>query len=117
MNIEQFASRGLKAQAAVDNVLNNLPARDVAGIAENGPGAGRNDESAPRSQEKLKALNSMPFINRSAVRHFLLEHAKATRPHNKFTRVSEETLREIHESIRQMLMARVHRTPSKGRTM
>jgi|GEM_PF-4512122 len=67
--------------------------------------------------QKLKSVNSMPFINRTAVRNFLLEHAKATRPHNKFRRVSEETLRDIHEAVRQMLIARVHRTPSKGRTM
>jgi hypothetical protein len=72
----------------------------------------------PRSsKQELKALNSMPFINRRAVRDFLLEHAKGTRPFNKFNRVSEETLREIHEAVRQMLMARVHRAPSKGRTL
>jgi hypothetical protein len=113
MNPEQFASRGLKAQRAVDEVLNNLPAADpTAGVAAR-QGAGGDDDSTPR----LKSLNSMPLINRTHVRNFLLEHARATRPHNKFNRVSEETLRDIHEAVRQMLIARVHRTPSKGRTM
>jgi hypothetical protein len=50
MNIEKFASRGLKAQQAVDKVLNNLPAADLtAAVATRQEGAGRNDDSAPRS--------------------------------------------------------------------
>ena len=136
-DLEHFASRGLKAQETVDQILNGersqsaatkrLPAVGPAGGSEPTPGRGA-EAAAPRSSARearagapgaaaLHRLNSMPFINRTAVRNFLLEHARATRPHNRFRRVSEETLREIHESVRQMLIARVHRTPSKGRTM
>jgi hypothetical protein len=133
-HLENFASRGLKAQTAVDKVLKNLPASDPNAGGSQDATAGRLETTAPRvladghhgggagetpavPGEKLKALNSMPLINRTHVRNFLLEFARATRPANKFNRVSEETLREIHEAVRQMLMARVHRTPSKGRTM
>lgn len=127
MNLEKFASRGLKAQKAVDQIIADdiSPAPELAGVG-GGASAGRAETAAPRSRQAagghdeepaLKSMNSMPFINRTAVRNFLLEHAQATRPHNKFRRVSEETLRDIHESVRQMLIARVHRTPSKGRTM
>lgn len=120
MNLDQFASRGLKAQAAVDKLISP----ETTGASQS-PGAGEPGTARPRSRQTgrsalpvpLKSVNSMPFINRTAVRNFLLEHAAATRPHNKFQRVSEETLRDIHEAVRQMLIARVHRTPSRGRTM
>jgi hypothetical protein len=118
MNLEKFASHAVKAQAAVDKIIAEHTSPATAGASPGtAPGAGELATTRPRSEPALKSVNSMPFINRTNIRNFLLEHAKATRPHNKFNRVSEETLRDIHESVRQMLIARVHRTPSKGRTM
>jgi len=117
------------------NPLKNLPAvpaNHPVGMSQSAGGSATRPRSRPLKgkrlaeailksefgiDQKLKRVNSMPFINRSAVRNFLLEHATATWPHNKFKRVSEDTLRDIHEAVRQMLIARVHRTPSRGRTM
>ncbi len=63
------------------------------------------------------SLNPTRFLNRSEVRMFLLEHAKATRPANNFQRVSEEMLISINEAVRAIMVGRVHRAPSKGRTL
>jgi hypothetical protein len=66
--------------------------------------------------QKSRALNPTRFLCRSEVRKFLLEHAKATRTH-KFERVSEATLIEVNESLRQFLVKTVQRLPSKGKTI
>ncbi len=63
-----------------------------------------------------RGINPTPFINRSAVKTFLLEYAEHNRAH-KFRRVSLETLRDINESVRQLMIARVRRLPSKGKTI
>ncbi len=62
------------------------------------------------------SLNCTRFLNRSAVREFLLEHAKQTRAH-KYTRVSEETLIEANEVVRQWVVRKVSSLPSCGRTI
>lgn len=63
-----------------------------------------------------RTLNPTVFINRAAVRDFLLEYAREKRTH-KFSRVSEETLVEISEQVRLFCIARVGRLPSKGKTI
>jgi len=67
-HLERFASRGLKAQALVDGIINggghrpaatrDLPAGDAAGVAERGPGAGRRETAAPRSTGMLVRILS-----------------------------------------------------------
>lgn len=66
--------------------------------------------------EMLPALNLTPLLCRKKVRAFLLEHAAKTRG-QKFTRVSEETLRAVNANVRVMLLGIVHRAPSKGKTL
>lgn len=72
------------------------------------------DARGAESQEKTQWLNT-PFINRSAVRRFLLERAES-RAH-KFERVSEDTLRQINELVRSWCINHVARFPSKGKTL
>jgi len=76
------------------------------------PVEGQKREAAAR----LRGLNPTRFLCRSEVRKFLLQHAERTRSH-RFSRVSEETLVEINEAVRQILIARVGRLPSKGKTI
>jgi len=66
--------------------------------------------------KRPRTLNPTVFINRAAVRDFLLEQAKATRAH-KFDRVSADTLQELNEFVRSWCIVRVHRLPSKGKTI
>jgi len=89
--LERFISNARAAQKAVDQIILS---------------AGRR----PRS------LNETCFLNRAAVKTFLLEQAKQTRTH-KFSRVSAETLRNVNELVRQHLFAVVRRLPSKGKTI
>jgi hypothetical protein len=57
-----------------------------------------------------------PFLNATAVREFLLEHARKTRA-KKFSRVSEDTLIAANEALRQWMISHVQRMPSKGKTL
>lgn len=66
---------------------------------------------------KLKTVNPTPFINRKAVKNFLLEHAARTRPANKFKRVSAETLKQMNDVVRVAMQNHVHRHPSVGKTL
>lgn len=68
------------------------------------------------SLERPRSLNETRFLNRAAVREFLLEYAAQTRAH-KFTRVSAETLRAVNEAARQCCVSTVKRLPSKGKTI
>ena len=90
--LETFAANGIAAQKAVDQAI----AEAVA--------------SRPRT------LNPTAFINRAAVRDFLLDQARSTRTH-KFERVSSETLQMVNEAVRQYCIALVRRLPSKGKTI
>jgi hypothetical protein len=78
------------------------------------PGAGA--RPLPAAPDVARSLNPTPFLNRAAVRQFLLDFAKANRAH-KFERVSAETLLEVNEAVRHILMAKVRQLPSKGRTI
>lgn len=57
------------------------------------------------------------FINAAYVRRFMLDYAKQTRPSNKFTRVSKQTIDTFNERVRSMIVNHVHSFPSKGKTL
>lgn len=76
------------------------------------PTAGR----VRRPTSKPRALNPTRFLCRSEVREFMLDFARRYRTHS-YTRVSEETLIEVNEAVRQLMIARVRRLPSKGKTI
>ena len=73
----------------------------------------------PKSEngEKLGSVNPTPLLCREHVREFLLDAAKAHRPFNKFSRVSEDTLVAANAALRQWCVSRVKSTPSKGVTL
>lgn len=78
---------------------------------------GEGDVAASQSvASKPRALNPTRFLCRSEVRDFLLAYARENRTH-KFTRVSEETLTTINEQVRTLLIDRVKRLPSMGKTI
>jgi hypothetical protein len=87
MSLETFVANGQEAQAAVDRV-----------------------------SDQLKSLNATPFLCRAKVRKFLLEQAARTRAH-KYTRVSEQTMIEANEVVRQWCISRIGRMPSMGKTL
>ena len=60
---------------------------------------------------------NLPLINRTQVREYLLDTAKQNRPSNKFTRVSEETLIAAEAYLRAWCVSRVHKTPSRAKTL
>lgn len=94
--LENFVANGQAAQTAVDRLVTSAATSSAA--------------------TKPRALNPTRFLCRSEVRNFLLEYARANR-HHKFTRVSEETLIDINEAVRRVMIDRVHRLPSKGETI
>jgi hypothetical protein len=55
-------------------------------------------------------------INRDYVRRWALDYAKETRSH-KFTRVSEYFLNYIERECKNIIMDKVRRIPSKGKTL
>jgi hypothetical protein len=65
---------------------------------------------------KTGALNPTRFLNRTECRNFLLQFAAQNRAH-KFSRVSEETLRDINEAVRSVMISKVKALPSKGKTI
>ncbi len=66
--------------------------------------------------KRPRTLNPTRFLNRAAVREFLLETAAQTR-HHKFTRVSEATLVEINARVMNKCLEIVRTLPSKGKTI
>lgn len=58
----------------------------------------------------------MRLINQTAVRELLLQQAKLTRAH-RWTRVSEQTLRDAEEALRVWVINYVRSAPSKGKTL
>lgn len=63
-----------------------------------------------------RTLNPTRFLNRAAVREFLLETAAQTRAH-KFSRVSEATLTDINARVMNKCLELVRTAPSKGKTL
>lgn len=101
--LETFFANGLAAQRAVDTAVAEQARRANADYSH---------ERAARP----RVLNETVFINRAAVRDFLLEHAAGTRAH-RFERVSKETLVRVNECARQCMISIVRALPSKGKTI
>lgn len=74
------------------------------------------DASSRPNAMRPRTLNPTSFINRAAVRVFLLERARVERAH-RFSRVSSETLRDVNEAVRAKCIAIIHGLPSKGKTI
>ena len=68
------------------------------------------------TKHRPQTLNPTRFLNRSAVRSFLLETAAQTRAH-KFSRVSEATLVEINARVMTKCLELVRTAPSRGKTL
>ena len=72
MNLDHFASRGLKAQDEIDKIIaaHNSPARDVAGVVTSpAQAAGRHTTAAPRPStepdtilEKIKTSTDVAWL-------------------------------------------------------
>ncbi|MGO8839485.1 MAG: hypothetical protein ACLP7I_12140 [Limisphaerales bacterium] len=74
-------------------------------------------QADPETPDRMtQHVKPTPFLCRSAVRKFLLEHAGKTRAH-KFNRVSEDTLLAINELVRRHCVTIVSQLPSKGKTI
>lgn len=78
--------------------------------------AGAQSSGGPESNRRARLLNPTRFLNRAAVREFLLETAAQTRAH-KFTRVSEATLVDINARVMNKCLEVVRSTPSRGKTI
>jgi hypothetical protein len=98
MSLQTFIANGLAAQRAVDEVIADSQSPSANGTA------------------RARTLNPTCFLNREACRDFLLEQAAGTR-HHKFERVSSETLHQVNEVVRQIMIGTVRRLPSKGKTI
>lgn len=88
---------------------------DLETFVANGQAAQRDSDQI--IQRVKQSLNTTPLLCRSAVREFLLDEAARSRPFNKFSRVSEETLVIINELVKQACRSHVRRLPSKGKTI
>lgn len=62
-------------------------------------------------------VNPTALLCRAAVREFILDAAQKHRPFNKFRRVSNDTLIAANMMLRQWLIERVKKAPSKGVTL
>ena len=58
----------------------------------------------------------MNLVNKSALRRHILLRAQALRTH-KFTRVSEEALEHLENSLRNQASEMIRRHPAKGSTI
>ena len=75
---------------------------------------GQNTDTHGRTRTDTGRGSSV--INRAQVRRRLLECAAATRA-QRFTRVSEATLDDAEAALESWIRARVHGTPSVGKTL
>lgn len=66
--------------------------------------------------KRPRTLNPTRFLNRAAVREFLLETAEQTRAH-KFTRVSQATLVDINARVMNKCLEIARTVPSMGKTI
>lgn len=86
----------------------NLPQTGQVDLPPNSPAA-TFSRGAP-------GVNPTPFINRAHVRQFLLEQSALMRAH-RWTRVSEQTLINLSETVRRAGIAHIKSMPSKGKTL
>ncbi len=110
-DIEMFVANGQRAEREISQKLTKgtKPAEVLQEATEG-------TEAIENSVTRLRALNPTRFLCRTEVKKFLKECARANRTH-KFTEVSAQTLVEINEQVRALLVARVQRLPSKGKTI
>ena len=57
------------------------------------------------------------LLNRAALKRFLLDRAKVIRPHHRLSRVSEEALEHLENSLRNQATELIRRHPAKGSTI
>ena len=57
------------------------------------------------------------LLNRAALKRFLLDRAKVIRPHHRLSRVSEEALEHLENSLRNQASELIRRHPAKGSTI
>lgn len=57
------------------------------------------------------------LVNRAALKRYLLERAKQMRPHHRLSRVSEETLEWLENTVRNQATELIRRHPAKGSTI
>jgi len=57
------------------------------------------------------------LLNRAALKRFLLDRAKVIRPHHRLSRVSEEALKHLENSLRNQASELIRRHPAKGSTI
>jgi hypothetical protein len=57
------------------------------------------------------------LINRAALKRYLLDRAKVMRPHHRLSRVSEEALEHLENSLRNQGAEMIRRHPAKGATI
>jgi hypothetical protein len=69
------------------------------------------------SQSPVYAKVKFNLICASKCKRHAIEMAKAIRPANKFTRVSEEFLVSCEVALKNHIRSRVHGHPSKGKTL
>jgi len=59
---------------------------------------------------------TMSLLNKTSARKFIIDYAKATRGH-PFNKVSNQFINEVEASLRNIITAKIHRHPSKGKTL
>lgn len=73
-------------------------------------------EQTKEKIERSGSINTTPYINASAVKKLALKISLNTQG-GKFTRVSKEFLEGISAAVAETVAIRVHRAPSKGKTL
>ena len=68
------------------------------------------------TEAKLGALNTTPFLNRSACKKFLLDYAQQTRGFEP-TRCGLSILERLNAKLVAMMREEVRIHPSKGKTL
>jgi len=57
------------------------------------------------------------LLNRAAIKRYLLDRARVIRPHHRLSRVSEEVLEHLENSLRNQASELIRRHPAKGSTI
>ena len=57
------------------------------------------------------------LLNRAALKRYLLDRARVIRPHHRLSRVSEEVLEHLENSLRNQASELIRRHPAKGSTI
>jgi hypothetical protein len=68
------------------------------------------------TEPKPCAFRPSHLINRSEVRKFILDMFARSRPHLRFSRVSQEALDKLEYWLREKIRGEIHSHPSVGKT-